>query len=169
MNHNKLLDTIYYDEHNYVGVEPLYKIVKTRDKTITKSLVKEYLKNQSTHQQTTKDTKKKIYKPIYSQSHYSFQIDLTFLPKYKKSNDGNTVLFTAINVNSRYLYVYYSKSKTTKDILNMLDKFKNNALEIDTITGDLGSEFINTKCTKWFEDNKIKTFFLNQIVINSVK
>ena len=41
--------------------------------------------------------KKKEFKPIYSDDFYSYQIDLTFLNKYKNSNDGIYVLFTAIN------------------------------------------------------------------------
>jgi len=159
MDYEKLLDTIYYKEHNYVGVEPLYRIAKQRDKTITKSFVKEWLNNQSSHQQVIKDTKKKVFKPIYSQSHHSFQIDLTFLDKYKKSNDGNTVLFTAINVNSRFAFVYFGKTKDAKEVVNMLNKFKHNALEIDAISGDLDSAFTSHECKKWFEDNKITTFF----------
>ena len=159
MEHEKLLDRLYYKEHNYDGVETLYKKAKAQDKTITKSFVKEWLLDQATHQKTKQDVKKKLYKPIYSESHYAYQIDLTFLDKYKKSNDGNYVLFTAININSRYAYAYYSKTKDTKAILNMLNKFLDNALVIDTITGDLGSEFINKECTKWFSDNNIKTFF----------
>jgi transposase InsO family protein len=159
MNYDKLLDVLYYKEHNYDGVDTLYKKAKLRDNSITKNIVKEWLQNQSTHQQTTQDTKKKVYKPIYSESHYNFQIDLTFLDKYKKSNDGNYVLFTAINVNSRYAYIYYSKSKDAKAVIDMLNKFKKNALEIDIINGDLDSAFTSKECTKWFEDNKIKTFF----------
>ena len=114
MDYDKLLDRLYYKEHNYDGVETLYRKAKAQDKTITKSFVKEWLSNQATQQQTKQDTKKKIYKPIYSESHYAYQIDLTFLDKYKKSNDGNYVLFTAININSRYAYAYYSKTKDTK-------------------------------------------------------
>ena len=52
------------------------------------------------------------------------QIDLTFLNKYKNSNDGIYVLFTAININSRYAYAYYGKNKETSTILNFLEKFK---------------------------------------------
>jgi hypothetical protein len=45
---------------------------------------------------------KKEFLPIYSDAPYAFQIDLTFLPRYKKQNNNNSVLFTAININSRY-------------------------------------------------------------------
>ena len=89
----------------------LYILAKKHDKTITKEFVTNWLKNQSTQQQTTTKVKKKEFKPIYSEDYYAYQIDLTVLNKYKNSNDRIYVLFTAININSRYAYVYYGKNK----------------------------------------------------------
>lgn len=159
MSYEQLLDTLYYKEHNYDSINELYRKAKERDKSIPKSIVKEWLNNQATKQQTSQEIKKKIYKPIYSESHYSFQIDLTFLPQYKRSNDGISVLFTAINVNSRFAYVYFNKYKNAKEVIKMLDEFQKNAIEIDAISGDLDSAFTSKECTKWFQKNNIKTFF----------
>jgi hypothetical protein len=158
---DELLNYVYYDLHNYVGATSLYKIVKEYNKNIKLDEVKDWLKKQEVHQITTqKDIGiKKINKPIYSDSHYSFQIDLTFLPQFKSKNEGNYVLFTAINTNSRYAYVYWSKNKNSESIIKMLNEFKKNAMEIDTITSDSGTEFTNKDSTKWFLDNDIKTFF----------
>ena len=39
-----------------------------------------------------KKVKKKVFLPIYSESHYSFQIDLTFFPRYKKENKNYYVV-----------------------------------------------------------------------------
>ena len=94
----------------------------------------------------TKMVKKKEYKPIYSEDYYAYQIDLTFLNKYKNSNDGIYVLFTAININSRYSYAYYGKNKETSTILQFLEKIKKQSKEIHTITAHSGSEFINKQC-----------------------
>ena len=49
----------------------------------------------------------KISKPIYSETNYSFQINSNFFPRYKKQNNGYDVLFTAININTRFAYAYY--------------------------------------------------------------
>jgi hypothetical protein len=159
---DKLLNYIFYDLHNYVGAYPLYKISKQYNKKIKLDEVKKWLRKQEVQQETTKKDigHKKIYKPIYSDSSYSFQIDLTFLPMYKTQNDGYYVLFTGINVNSRYAYAYWSKNKKAKSILKMLNKFKDNALEIEMITLDSGSEFTNHEAIEWFEENNIKTFFV---------
>ena len=88
MTHEQLLNKLYYEDLNFIGVNPLYTLAKKHDKTISKEFVSNWLKNQSTQQQTTKSIKKKQYKPIYSEDYYSYQIDLTFLNKYKNKNDG---------------------------------------------------------------------------------
>jgi len=160
MNHEKLLNKLYYEDLNFIGVNPLYELAKKHDKTIKKEFVSNWLKSQSTQQQTTTKIKKKEFKPIYSDDFYSYQIDLTFLNKYKNSNDGIYVLFTAININSRYAYAYYGKNKETSTILNFLEKFKKESKQILKITLDSGSEFTNKKCMQWFNDNNIKLFFV---------
>ena len=66
------------------------------------------------------------------------------------------VLFTAININSRYAYAYYGKNKETTTILKFLNQFKKNSKEIHNITGDSGSEFTNKQCIQWFQENNIK-------------
>ena len=158
---DKLLSYVYFDLHNYVGAKALYEIAKEYNKELKLKDVKEWLNKQEVHQQTTaKDVAiKRFYKPIFSDSPYAFQIDLTFLPMYKKQNDGYYVLFTGININSRYAYAYWAKDKESKAIIRMLNQFKDNALEIDTITSDSGSEFTSKAATEWFNDNEIKTFF----------
>ena len=161
-NHENLLINLYYKQHNYDGVNELYRKAKMIDKTIKKDFVSSWLKKQSTHQQTTiKSIKKVSYLPIYSESYYDFQIDLTFLPKYKSQNKNNYVLFTAINVNSRYAYGYYGKNKEESTIIEMLENFKHNAIEIDNITCDYGKEFVNKNIKKWFEENNIHVTYVN--------
>ena len=78
-----------------------------------------------------KKVKKKVFLPIYSESHYSFQIDLTFFPRYKKENKNYYVLFTAININSRYAYAYYAEDKEQKNIIEILNEWLKNALIIE--------------------------------------
>ena len=155
-----LLDDIYYKDFNYGGINSLYRKAKELNNKITLNDVKEFLKKQPTYQQNFIKVSKKEYKPIYSESPYAFQIDLTFLPKYKSYNNGNYILFTAINVNSRYAYAYYSKDKNTDTIIDIMELFLKNCLMIDTITCDEGSEFTNKKIVEWFNKNNIKVFYV---------
>jgi len=150
--HETLLNIIYYEEKNFDGVNALYKKAKIRDKTITLKIIKEWLKNQTVAQQTNRKIEKKNYLPIYSEILNAFQIDLTFLPKYKKQNNGYHVLFTAININTRYVYAYYGKDRKLNTLLEFLKIFKKHSL-INFIVGDL--EFKKNSLVKYLEENKI--------------
>ena len=50
MNHEKLLNKLYYEDLNFIGVNPLYELAKKHDKTIKKEFVSNWLKSQSTQQ-----------------------------------------------------------------------------------------------------------------------
>jgi hypothetical protein len=67
-----------------------------------------------------KPVKKIEFKPIYAEQPYSFQIDLTIFPRHKKQNSEYFALFTAINIYTRFAYVYYSKDKEITTILKFI-------------------------------------------------
>jgi len=156
---NNLLDNLYYKQQNYDGVDGLYKKAKLIEKSITRASIKDWLDKQNTKQITTKKTDKKMFLPIYSETPYSFQIDLTFFPRYKKQNKNFYVLFTAINVNTRYAYAYYGKDKEMDTILDMLDKMRKETI-INNITCDAGSEFKNFKFKGYCNEHNIEINFV---------
>ena len=102
--------------------------------------------------------KKKQFLPIFSDVPYAFQIDLTFFDSMKKLNDNNSVLFTAINVNTRFAYAYYGKNKEAKTILGFLESMEKKTI-INSITCDEGSEFTNKAFVKYCEDHEITLYF----------
>ena len=61
------------------------------------------------------------------------------MPRHK-SNNNNYVLFTAININTRYVYAYYCNNKRMETVLELLKKM-NSETKINAITCDSGSEF----------------------------
>jgi len=159
MNNNDLLYDLYYNKLNFDGANKLWMKAKDINNKIKLIEVKNWLKEQATYQLNYNDTKKKNFLPIYSEVPYSYQIDLTFLPKYKSKNDNNYVLFTAIGINTRYAYASYSKDKKTETILNMFKDFKKEVKFVNSIDGDKGSEFINKKFIKYLDDNEIQHDF----------
>jgi hypothetical protein len=156
---DSLLNDLYYKQHNYDGVDTLYKKAKIIDSTIKKDTVKEWLNKQHSKQVSTKKTNKKIFLPIYSEKPYSFQIDLTFFPRYKKQNNQFYVLFTAININTRYAYAYYGKNKEMDTILSMVEQMEKDTV-INSFTCDEGTEFKNNKFIKFCEENNIEIYFV---------
>ena len=116
MTDDELLKYLYYEKKNYGGVNQLCLKAKIQRPKITLKIVSEWLKEQSSYQLNEENnTKNEEFLPIYSDIPFNFQIDLTFFPKYSFENNGYTVLFTAINGNTRFAFVSYSKDK--KDIL----------------------------------------------------
>ena len=159
MTDEELLNDLYYVKKNYDGVEGLYKKSKVIHPSITKSFVSEWLKKQQSNQVTFKKIEKKSFLPIYSEKPYAFQIDLTFFPRYKKQNNGYEVLFTAINVNTRFVYAYYSKDKTGDVVLEMLKEMEKKTI-INSITCDEGSEFKNRDFLAYCKKNDIEVFLI---------
>jgi hypothetical protein len=158
MDSDKILHTLYYIEKNFDGAKELYRKAKLKNTPIPLDTIKSWLKKQATSQKVQPKVGKHEYLSIYSENPDSYQVDLTFLPKYKSSNGNNYVLFTAVNVTSRFAYASYGKNKTVSTIIDMLNDFKKKAKTISIITCDSGSEFTSIDVTKWFEDNNIKTF-----------
>ena len=159
MNDEELL---YYLFHKLLifSFNELYKKAKEAHPDIERSFVKEWFnKQQGIQMSNNKKVEKKIYLPIYSEVPYSFQLDLTFFPRYKKQNDGYYVLFTAININTRFVYAYYGKNKDMTTILDFLKKMESKTI-INTLTCDEGSEFKNRDFQKYCIDNNIKLYFV---------
>ena len=160
MNDEELLYYLYHTKKNFGGVEQLYSKAKIRHPSIKKTFVKEWLNKQKGYQlNKVKVVGKNLYLPIYSETPYSFQIDLTFFPRYKKYNKNNYVLFTAININTRFAYAYYGKDKEAETILDMLKMMEKKTI-INSITCNLGSEFNNNEFIKYCKDNDIIIYFV---------
>ena len=155
----KLLYKIYVTDKNYDGINELYRKAKLVNNDVKKSDVKMFLQSQKSYQQTFQPIKELTYAPIYSEIPYSFQMDLSFIPQYKEQNKGIYVLFTAININTRYAYASYAKNKDTDTILKLFQQFQNQVPEINYIMGDLGCEFTNKKFISYLDKCNISYHF----------
>ena len=161
MKDEELLKDLYYVKHNYDSAPVLYQKAKVEQPKITLKFVSEWLKKQQP-QQLNKEIKNDsaFDLPIYSDSPNAYQVDLTFLPKFKKQNDGYDILFTAINIISKLAFLDITKDKTGENILffvkSMLD-----VTPIDSITCDYGKEFKNKNFISFCNQHKIKLYFVN--------
>jgi hypothetical protein len=159
MTDEELLNNLMYIKHNYDSIDNLHKKAKAINPNIKRKFVSEWMSKQQSVQMNNNKIQKKEFKPIYSETPYSFQLDLTFLPRYKKQNDGYYVLFTAININSRYAYAYFSKDKKMDTILNFLKDMEKKTV-INNLTMDEGTEFTNNEFQNFCKDNEIKLYFV---------
>ena len=160
MNTDDLLKKIYYENKNFDGVDNLYRKARKYNNNIKRDDILKWLNKQLPAQRTSQPIKNKNnFLPIYSDAPNSFQIDLTFFDRYKNHNNGYYILFTAININSRYVYAYSAKDKNMETILKFLEDM-NSKNEIDNITCDEGSEFKNNRFIKYCVDNEINLYFV---------
>ena len=156
-NFDDLLEKLYYNPTTgYIGTVALYKKAIDIQPDIKQNDVKIWMEKQQVRQLNKSSSIKPKYMPIFSNQGESYQIDLTFLPKFKKQNHGYDIMMTCININTRKGYAYYAKNKEQGTIVDLLQKFYNDTgKRIHTITSDNGSEFINRKAQKFFDDNDI--------------
>jgi hypothetical protein len=159
MKDNELLFDLYYNKHNYDGINQLFNKAKQLHPTISKDAVRDWLNEQKPYQQTKTKVGKKEHLPIYSEVPYSFQIDLTFFPRYTSKNDGYNMLFTAININTRFAYGFYGKDKTMDTIIGFIERLLRQT-KINSITCDEGTEFKNNKFIAFCNDNNIILYFV---------
>merc|ERR1711991_224563 len=104
----------------------------------------------------------------------SYQMDLTEMPRIAGKNKGFRYILTAIQINTRKLYAYKSKSKSAASIKKLLNQFKRDVKThnetfplnnrprkpyIHRVTTDAGSEFKSNK--NWFRDNDIELTIVN--------
>ena len=167
-NYKEILNKIYNIDLNFDGATTLLKKAKKIDKNISLNDVKLFLSNQNSYQRTYNKVSKKNHMPIYTEGIFNYQIDLTFLPQFKNSNDGYYILFTAININTRYLYTYNSKSKDMHTILDIFKQFEEDAKEVNAIECDLGGEFKNHEFIKFCDNNNIKIQFFKDDTHNNL-
>lgn len=161
MTPEEQLNNLYYKEKNFDSYKQLYKKAKARGYDVTIKFVKDWLAKQSTSALVNdkKPGVKNKYLPIYSEVPYAFQIDLTFFPRYVDENKGYGVLFTAININTRFVYAYKAKDKKMETITNIIKKMEEETV-INSLTCDEGSEFNNKEFLKFCEDNEIRINFI---------
>ena len=89
------LKSFYYDpEHGLLSAQALHKKLNGQ---YTLKEIKDFLSNQEVSQIHSQTNQTKEYYPIIGQPG-SYQADLSFFDKYKRSNGGYYVLLTCINI-----------------------------------------------------------------------
>ena len=138
-------------------------------KLLSKTKLKKRLENQGVKKEEIDEhfnptelhqvyAKPKKYKPLkITALPYSFQIDVAFLPSYKKQNNGIDAFFICVDILSRKAFAYPLKSRKMKDILEVYEKFIDDVDEpINSVAGD--DEFNNTEFKAFNSKMDIQVF-----------
>ena len=105
------------------------------------------------------DRQTKMMLPIFSRHKNGYQMDT--LVQTSKANPPYFLII--ININSRKLYAYPMSSKNSISVLSALHSFINEVKQIQSITSDQDSAYLDSKVNKFMLDNKIdhQTTFTN--------
>lgn len=146
---------LYYDpKQGLRGVDVLYEKLK---KKYTKKQIKEVLQKQEAYQINT-STKRISYHPITGKEN-SYQADITFYDQYSKYNAGYTAILVFIEITTRKAFCYAIKNKTKAEIVSVFKTFLEDAVKVDILTTDQGSEFTSKSFIKAVSDAGITQYF----------
>jgi len=89
--------------------------------------------------------------------HQQIQIDLMDISNEAEDNDNYNFIFVAVDAFSRFAYAYPQHNKNANDTLTSFKKLVKDA-NPTTIQADKGSEFFNSKVSKYLHDNDVYLF-----------
>ena len=139
----------YYTDPNFsgsfTGINTFYRELKKLDPNVSKGDVKKFLKSSNPYTLHKPIKRPKQFRKVYTKGiKYLYQMDLIVLPDMTQDNDGYTYLVVIIDTFSKFGWVFPSKTKSGKEVL---DKIKALLLveRPDKIQTDRGLEFYNSK------------------------
>ena len=152
----ELLRKLYYDpKTGFVSAQKLWE--KVKDKKVTLKQVQEWLNNQESVQVQKEVRRKEGFKIVGSRG--DWQMDLTFYPQYKGSNNGYETILTAIEIPSRKAWASKLIKKNKTEMMKALERFKKKHY-IKSLTSDNGSEFVAVR--QWCSENDIEQW-MNEV------
>jgi hypothetical protein len=141
----------------YSSVNTIYNYYK---KVLPIKRINHFLQSTNVHS-VKKEFKNYARNPTYARFKlYQMQIDLVFIEKLRKQNDGVNFLFVAIDTYTRYGYVRPLQNKKAVTVLNAFKSVidQSGAPPYSAAT-DRGSEFISRIWLQYCEDENIKLIY----------
>ena len=141
-----VLQKIYADPKiGLMGIRGLYEkaneLRAKNDKPITLKQVKEFLASNASHQVNKPIRKSKTQRQILARAPGAiFQMDLTDMSVYARSNYNVKYLLTCIDIDSRYAWVMPLKNKTAEAVLEKFQQIAEDK-KPESISTDNGNEF----------------------------
>ena len=156
----------YYEEYNFPKVDKLYKVMKLDSININKKDIQKFLDDQVENQLLKQVTKEKTNKlgSIYAFSeNQTWQVDIFFMTKYKKQNNGYSYILCAVDVFTRKAYAVAMKSKDADDCISAFDIIIKNAGVPYVITTDTDSTLTGNLFQKYLLKHDIAH---NTVILN---
>ena len=135
---------------SYSGAYKFYQEVKNIHPKVTLKKVNEFLKSQDAYTLHKRTRKPKFRRTLVFKPRDLWQIDLLYMQKYSKENDGYRYICVIIDCFSRYVWVKPLKNKTGKATVKALALLLMNERP-KLIQADQGTEFFNRDVKRMLE------------------
>src|SRR5882757_1675897 len=158
---DKLFKDIYFDPNNpgsLGGLFSLYNTAKKADSNVTLKKVKEWLRKQNVytlhHPARRRWKRNRIYVSYIDEQ---WEIDLIELRMHSSQNDGYNYILMIIDVFSKYVFAFPTKTKTALEILNIFKEVFQYR-KPTKIRSDRGGEFDNRIFRNFCKNNDVIYF-----------
>ena len=148
----------YYEEYNYPKMDKLYKIMVSDGINVDKKIIKQFIDDQLENQllKTVHKEKKSNFGFIHSFSeNQSWQVDIFFMTKYKKQNNGFSYILCAIDVFTRKAYAVAMKNKDAEDCVKAFDVMVKLGGPPFSITSDSDTAMLGKLFQNYLSEKKI--------------
>lgn len=162
-NIESLLQKLYYEQKNLIGLERLYKLAKEQDDSITRDEVGKWLRKQEIYQLTKQQPMQVPVRSIIAKAPYKkLAIDLQVFENQSTQNRGYKYLFVAVDLFTKYAYTATMKRKTPADVVEAFHAIEKDPQykKYGLVISDQGSEFKGV-FTKYLKEIDSKHLFLN--------
>ena len=159
----QFLASVYYDPLNpgaYTGFTKLWNSVKIDNPhNLTRKYVEEWLKKEDSYKrhkpQVLVFPRQKI---LMSYMDQQWDADIMDMTKFAKFNHGHKYVGVFIDIFSRYAWVEAMKTKTPKEMVNVMKAVFEQGRKPDYMRTDKGSEYIGGLTKQYLKDNNIRHF-----------
>lgn len=147
----------YYKEYSYPSSQKLYQILKEDGHKATLPAIEKVIKALKVYQLHKKQKKKYKYHIVAFAMNQLWQVDLVDMQKYATSNKNYKYILLIVDVFTRKAYAIPLKTKSASAIYDAFEAMFNDESigSPQKILSDNGSEFIDKRIQKLFEDEQI--------------
>ena len=160
----KVLNQLYFKEHNYFGRDKLYKLIQKIDPSISRRQTQDWLLKQEVYQLFRPVRKTKVIRPsVLKKPLNQIGIDLVDMSSFEAKSYH--WILTGIDLFSKKAWAVPLKDKTAQTVTHAMKKMikqierDSNGLMISSIRSDNGSEFINDRFVNLLKKYNIKQVF----------
>ena len=159
----EFLASVYYDPLNpgsYTGITKLWNVVKNDNPyKLTRNEVQEWLQKEDTYKrhkpQVLVFPRQKI---LMSYMDQQWDADIMDMSKFVKFNQGYKYVAVFLDIFSRYAWVEVMKTKTPKEMVEVMEVVFAQGRKPDYMRTDKGSEYVGKHTRAFLKDNNVRHF-----------